>query len=182
MSIKIMAQVWELDLPSSEKFILLGFADHANDKGIGRPTFARVAWKCGISKETIKRAVRGFQASGLMVKLSEAGGPGVASLWRIHPEMGVTLTPFVSDLERGKDSGNPVEKPVEKKGNGGHGAPRKGVTGVSNGGHSYDLVTEDLNRIPQPNSAAAPREPVEIPAPGDELHQLRLRLGLIPNP
>ncbi len=119
MSIKVMSQVWELDLTATDKLILLGFADHANDEGICRPSFARIAWKCGISKETVKRTVRRFRAPGILSKIAESGGPGCPAAWQILTAKGVRLTPFVSDLERSKSRewGSP--------------APGMGVTAVT---------------------------------------------------
>lgn len=124
MSIKVMSQVWELDLPATDKLILLGFADHANDEGICRPSFARIAWKCGISRETVKRTVRRLQESpGILAKIAEAGGHGYPPVRQILTAKGVRLTPFASDLGRS---------------NGGHGqgergsrAPGMGVTAVT---------------------------------------------------
>ena len=126
MSIKIMSQVWELDLPATEKLIALALADHANDQGICAPSFSRIAWKCGISRETVKRALRSFRDAGLVRKTVEAGGPGRPAVWRIFPSKGVTLTPFVSDLERSKSVEKPVEKPTGVAANGGHGGPERG--------------------------------------------------------
>jgi hypothetical protein len=119
MSVKVMSQVWEFDLPATEKLILLGFADHANDEGICRPSFARIAWKCGISKETVKRTVRRFREPGILAKIAEAGGPGCPAAWQILTAKGVRLTPFVSDLERSKTR------------EWGSSTPRMGVTAVT---------------------------------------------------
>ena len=35
MSIKLMTRVWDLNLPSAEKFVVLALADHAHDDGTG---------------------------------------------------------------------------------------------------------------------------------------------------
>lgn len=148
MSIKIMAQVWELDLPAGEKLIALGFADHANDEGICRPSFSRIAWKCGVSRATVKRMVRRFQADGILARMENSTGRR-SPLWRVIPEKGAKLSRFISDLERARgviltplaespSCANPVEKPVEigdaRSGLRGHGDPsfdRRGVTAVT---------------------------------------------------
>ena len=48
MSIKIMSQVWELDINHSEMIVLLAMADHADDDGQNcYPSNAYLAWKPG---------------------------------------------------------------------------------------------------------------------------------------
>jgi hypothetical protein len=44
MSIKIMAAVWELNLPQNQKLVLLALADHADDRGTCYPSVARIAF------------------------------------------------------------------------------------------------------------------------------------------
>jgi hypothetical protein len=109
VSIKIMTQVWELDLHETDKLLLLSFADCANDQGICAPSFARIAWKCCVSKRTVQRAVHDFASLGLLSKLSEAAGPGRPSVWQVAPQKGVRLSPFISDLERSKNCGKAVD-------------------------------------------------------------------------
>lgn len=140
MSIKVMSQVWELDLPSSEKMILLALADHANDDGVCAPSFSRIAWKCGVSKDTVKRAVKSFLPSGLVSKIREAGGPGHPAVWKVSPSKGCTLHPFISDLQRSKA----VEKPVDSE-----------VKPAPDGVHAPD---EWGARVPEMGCTAMPSE------------------------
>ena len=58
MSIKLMTAVWALDLPSSEKFVLLSLADNANDDGVCWPSITNVASKTSLSRKTVQRAIR----------------------------------------------------------------------------------------------------------------------------
>jgi hypothetical protein len=143
MSIKVMSQVWELDLPATDKLILLGFADHANDDGICRPSFARIAWKCGISRETVKRTVRRLRELGILAKIAEAGGPGYPPAWQILTVKGVRLTPFASDLGRSNGGHGQGEK--------GSRAPGMGVTAVT---RESNTRIEDL----EPKSSSAPKK------------------------
>jgi hypothetical protein len=144
VSVKVMSQVWELDLPATDKLILLGFADHANDEGICRPSFARVAWKCGISKETVKRTVRRFREPGILAKIAEAGGPGCPAVWQISPQRGSTMTPFVSDLERANGGHGPGEW--------GSRVPGMGVTAMTS---ESNTGIEDLEPTPRAQNLSA---------------------------
>lgn len=141
-----MSQVWELDLPSNEKMILLALADHANDQGICAPSFSRIAWKCGISKDTVKRAVKSFRETGLISKLSEAGGPGRPAVWKVCPSKGCMLHPFVSDLQRGKAVEKPVDSPVETVVDGVQAPDEWGARGVEMGCTAMPSEPKTWNR------------------------------------
>jgi hypothetical protein len=58
MSVRVMTQVWDLDLPDSEKIVLLALADSANDEGHCWPSMASLVRKCSKSDRTIQAAVR----------------------------------------------------------------------------------------------------------------------------
>lgn len=169
MSIKIMAQVWELDLRETDKLLLLSFADCANDQGICAPSFARIAWKCCVSKRTVQRAVHDFATAGLLAKLSEAAGPGRPSVWRVTPQKGVRLSPFISDLERSKAVEKAVDSGVSLNANGCQ-APLERVTRGSEMGDKSPLPesktgTEDLEPKERGDAVAAASTPsVENPA------------------
>ena len=67
MSIKVMTQVWELDLPRSEKLIALALADHGDDDGAHiYPSVARIAWKTGYSERQVQDILRALEARGLI--------------------------------------------------------------------------------------------------------------------
>ncbi len=67
MSVKIMSLVWDCDLPREQKFILLAFADHANDNGDNiYPGLDRVAWKTGYSRRQIQRVIDELEQKGIM--------------------------------------------------------------------------------------------------------------------
>jgi Helix-turn-helix domain len=167
MSIKIMSQVWELELPAAEKLIALALADHANDQGICAPSFSRIAWKCGISRDTVKRALRRFRDSGLVLKTSEAGGPGRPAVWRIFPSKGVTLPPFTSDLARSRAVEKPVENSFPVSANGGHGGSQRGASAPGMGGTAMPWESktgiEDLEPKEGGRRFAASALPVENP-------------------
>lgn len=92
-----MAQVWELDLPQGEKFVLLAFADHADDEGVCRPSVERVAWKTGYEQRQVKRIGKKLRESGLLDLLKPARPErGLAAEYRICARRGLKLAPFHS--------------------------------------------------------------------------------------
>lgn len=97
LSIKVMSRVWELDLLSSDKFILLAFADHADDSGFCYPSLHRIAWKCGVSKDTIRRCLARMAFKGIIEVLSRGDGRGHTTRYRIVTEKGSTLPPFAAE-------------------------------------------------------------------------------------
>lgn len=58
MSQIAMREVWKLDLPPTEKFVLLAIADFSDDKkGIAWPSQSTIARKTGYSRQTVNRAI-----------------------------------------------------------------------------------------------------------------------------
>lgn len=88
-----MAAVWELAVPLTDKMVLLGFADHADDSGFCYPSYARVAWKCGVSERTVARCVARFKGIGLVEVVSDAFA-GRTQRLRIRADKGAKLSPF----------------------------------------------------------------------------------------
>jgi hypothetical protein len=73
MSIKVMTAVWELDLPPSEKLVLLALADWAQDDGRCWPSIAKVAAKSGVSERTVQRMLREAEKAGLLKRKENMG-------------------------------------------------------------------------------------------------------------
>jgi Helix-turn-helix domain len=152
MSIKLSSLVWELNLPSSKKFVLLAFADHSNDDGVCFPSVRRVAWKCGISERSVQRMIAEFKARGLIKPLGKTtGGRNHTVTYVICPEKGDTLSPF-----------RPVDNSVENRERVTFGTQRvtpvavKGDTAMS----PEASLTVSMNRQnPPAPPAGAPRPP-----------------------
>lgn len=64
MSIRAMSEVWSINLPDSQKIVLLALADCANDEGICWPSIASLTRKCSKGERTIQ---------GVIIQLVEAG-------------------------------------------------------------------------------------------------------------
>lgn len=122
MSIKVMSAVWELELPLTDKFILLAFADHADDAGFCFPSYRRISWKCGVSEDTIKRAVARLKTSGILSLLTPGIGRGHSQRFQVNPERGRRLHPFSAPL--------PDLKGGQRAAKGGATTPIKGGTAL----------------------------------------------------
>lgn len=93
MSVKVMSQVWELDLPQNEKFVLLAFADHSDDDGRCYPSIRRVAWKTGYDGRQVKRIISKLRERGLMQILKNAQ-PNFPVIYVLVTARGDRLSPL----------------------------------------------------------------------------------------
>lgn len=85
MSVKVMTLVWSLDLPDSEKLVLLALADCANDEGRAWPAMRTLVGKCSKSDRTIQHAIKGLVEKGHLSRIEK---PGKGCEYYIHPELG----------------------------------------------------------------------------------------------
>jgi Helix-turn-helix domain len=68
VSVKLMARVFELDVCSSDKLLLLAMADHARDDGTGcYPSVATLARKTSVTTRSVRRILKRLKSSGLIV-------------------------------------------------------------------------------------------------------------------
>lgn len=75
VSALVMGQVWNLDLPQNEQSVLLALADHADHTGGNVfPSNGLVAWKIGVSEDTVRRAKRKLEERNILVKINERVG------------------------------------------------------------------------------------------------------------
>ena len=75
MSVRVMAWVWDQDLPTSQKMLLLAIADHADDDGDNAwPSKARLAKKVGLSENRIRQMLRRLEADGWITTDRQQGG------------------------------------------------------------------------------------------------------------
>jgi hypothetical protein len=82
MSVRVMTLVWELDLPDSEKIVLLALADCANDEGHCWPGINALKRKCSKSDRTIQLAIKMLCAKGHLTR-REVLGKGCN--YTVHP-------------------------------------------------------------------------------------------------
>lgn len=82
-----MSLVWELELPDSEKIVLLALADCANDEGLCWPGMASLVRKCSKSERTVQYMMRRLEEAGHMTR-NEVTGKGCR--YTIHPRKACT--------------------------------------------------------------------------------------------
>lgn len=69
MSGKVSGYVWDLELPQSEKYVLLAYADHADHDGNNiYPSVALVAKKTGLSERQVIRVTKKLVEGGHMIQ------------------------------------------------------------------------------------------------------------------
>ena len=66
MSVRIMTQVWSLDIPSHLKLVLLAIADSANDDGFCWPGQQTIAEKCSLTTRAARKNLATLQEMGLV--------------------------------------------------------------------------------------------------------------------
>lgn len=77
-----MSLVWELELPDSEKLVLLALADCANDEGHCWPGMATLTKKCSKSDRTVQLAIKMLVTKG---HLTRREVPGKGCNYTVHP-------------------------------------------------------------------------------------------------
>src|SRR6266850_242122 len=96
MSVKQMGLVWELNLPHNEAWVLMAYADHADDEG-GHvfPSIGKIAWKTGYKERQVQNIVRSLESKGLLQLVTHRiGGRGILPLYQLTLEKGAKKTPF----------------------------------------------------------------------------------------
>jgi hypothetical protein len=75
MSIKLMSAAWELDIPSTEKMVLLCLCDFAGDEGICWPSVPTIARKCSKGDRTVQAAIQWLRDEGFCAWDATPGKP-----------------------------------------------------------------------------------------------------------
>jgi hypothetical protein len=66
MGLNHTKRVWELPLPSTERFVLMSLADHANDNETCWPSNERIGERTGFCTKTVSRALLSLRKLGLI--------------------------------------------------------------------------------------------------------------------
>ena len=82
MSIKLMSAVWKINLPASEKLVLLALADCANDEGGCWPSMKTLVEKCSKGERTVQAAIKALVEAG---HLSRDERLGKGCYYTVHP-------------------------------------------------------------------------------------------------
>ena len=101
MSVKIMSQVWELDLPHNAQSLFLALADHADDDGYCYPSVGRVAWNTGYGVRQVQRTLKDLRDQKLAIPTgSVSGGRHNTVVYKLNPSAGKQKPPFQPRTER----------------------------------------------------------------------------------
>ena len=76
MSVRIMSAVWQVDLPGTEKLVLLALADWSNDDGRCWPSMQQLATKSGLTDRAVRAIIGRLVDKGLLGR-DEKPGKGV---------------------------------------------------------------------------------------------------------
>jgi hypothetical protein len=87
VSVRVMSLVWAINLPDSEKIVLLALADCANDEGHCWPGMKSLTKKCSKSERTIQGAVQSLVDKGHLTR-REVFGKGCN--YTVHPRSDCT--------------------------------------------------------------------------------------------
>src|SRR5271170_930394 len=73
MSLKLMAQVWPLQMRQSDKFVLMALADNANDEGFCWPSVATLCMKTCLSRRGLQLAINRLIHSLYLQRVTREG-------------------------------------------------------------------------------------------------------------
>lgn len=122
MSIKLMSAIFDTDLPTTEKFVLIALADYAADDGESvYPSLDTVRKKTSLSVRAVQIATKSLEEKGYL-ELRKRGGGRTSNRWRIVVEKvfegRTTFTPEVQYVHPSGevDSPDPVVNQYPTKG------------------------------------------------------------------
>jgi len=116
MSVKVMGRVWDSDLRSTEKFVLLAYADHASHDGTNIfPAIESMVEKTGFSERTVQSATRELEGKGWLIP--DGKGPKGTSKWKIPMKAKKELHPAGAappqlNRKRGAANSEKMESPA----------------------------------------------------------------------
>lgn len=85
-----MTIVWALDMPATQKIVLLALADNANDEGDCYPSVRTLVAKCGLSERAIQSVISKHQDAG---HLHCNFRTGRSTIYKLHPRTTCTPAP-----------------------------------------------------------------------------------------
>lgn len=94
MSVQAMARVWELDLPHSERLVLLALADHADHVGDNiYPSIGLIAWKTGYSSRQVQRIIKSLVDMEILCVVDQPEGR--TTVYRMDLTAGTIKEPYL---------------------------------------------------------------------------------------
>lgn len=69
MSAKLLGEVWELDLPMNQAWVLMAMVDHADHEGKNIfPSLGLLAWKTGYCEQTVRRLIKKLREAKIVIE------------------------------------------------------------------------------------------------------------------
>lgn len=89
MSIRLMSNAWDTNIPMAQKMVLLALCDHANDDGECWPSQDKLAGKCSTTERTIGRHAGWLVKHGFITAYRrQTGRKRLSDHYKIHLENG----------------------------------------------------------------------------------------------
>ena len=148
MSTLIMAACWPIDIPSTQKFVLISLADNANDNGICWPSIPTICRRTSLHRATVLRAISWLTEHGYLAvnrdigrhnsyriavgsfpqPVAERDGSQSATsrTERLHPSQKATTPVAQSDPNRNEPSRTVIPARMRARERGGQSGPKKG--------------------------------------------------------
>ena len=82
-----MTLVWDMDLPTTQKIVLLALADNANDEGICWPSITTLEKKTSLHRATIIRTISELEDKNHLSRSTESGK---TNTYRLNPSHSAT--------------------------------------------------------------------------------------------
>lgn len=90
MSTIIMSACWSLQMPPSEKAVLISLADNANDDGVCWPLIRSICERTCLCERAVRKAIGWLSDHGA---ISVRQAPGKGNVYRVTPELFAGMTP-----------------------------------------------------------------------------------------
>ena len=86
MSWRIMAEVFDTDLPATEKFVLLTIANFVNEKtGYAWPSQDTIARKASLTRQTVNKAIKSLARKNYLVSVRRSDkGKSTSNIYQIN--------------------------------------------------------------------------------------------------
>lgn len=85
MSIKLMSMVFDSDLPTTEKMVLLAMADYASDNGDSIfPSIETLCHKTSLSDRSVQASIQKLIKKNYLILLKKGGGRANTNLYKIR--------------------------------------------------------------------------------------------------
>jgi DNA-binding MarR family transcriptional regulator len=84
MSIRLMAKIFDGELPPTKRLIMLSLADHANDEGLCYPSISRLCQRTGLKERAVQKNIKELIAEGYIHRDMNKGKSG-SNLYVLTP-------------------------------------------------------------------------------------------------